>query len=74
MLAPIPLPVFTLAPGIETLSETQTRMLDSCLSALPGSVPGVMVCDARTTSTHEVLELMTTRGPLLLMERHSPPL
>lgn len=69
MLAPIPLPAFTLAPGIETLSGAQARMLDACLAALPGDIPGVMVCAARTTSTHEVLELATTKGPLLLMER-----
>lgn len=72
MLAPIPLPAFTLAPGIETLSDTQARMLNDCLASLPGHIPGVMVCGARTTSTHAVLELATTKGPLLLMERCAP--
>jgi hypothetical protein len=69
MLAPVPLPAYTLVPGIEKLSRVQTRMLNDCLSSLSGRVPGVMVVGARTTDTHEVLDLETTNGPLMVMER-----
>ena len=73
MLIPIPLPAFTLAPGIEQLSRRQARMLDDCLTTLSGRVPGVMVMAAKSTPTHEVLELETTGGPLILMERYRRP-
>jgi hypothetical protein len=73
MLIPIPLPAFTLAPGIEKLSRRQSRMLNDCLTTLSGRVPGVMVVAAKSTPTHEVLELVTTDGPLILMERYRKP-
>lgn len=69
MLIPIPLPVFTLAPDVEELTTTQTRMLNDCLATLDGRIAGVMVIAAKSTSTHEVLELITTNGPLTVMER-----
>jgi len=69
MLAPVPLPAYTLVPGVEKLTRVQTRMLNDCLSTLSGRVPGVMVVGARTTATHEVLHLETTTGPLMVMER-----
>lgn len=73
MLIPLPLPAFTLAPGIENLSRRQTRMLNDCLATLSGRVPGVMVLATKSTPTHELLELATTDGPLILMERYRKP-
>lgn len=73
MLIPIPLPAFTLAPGVEDLSRRQTRMLNDCLTTLSGRVPGVMVLAVKSTPTHEMLELATTDGPLILMERYRRP-
>lgn len=73
MLIPIPLPVFTLAPDVEELTASQARLLNDCLATLDGRIQGVMVIAAKSTSTHEVLELITANGPLTIMERWPQP-
>ena len=69
MIIPPPLPAFTLSPDIDSLTAEQARVLDSCLSSLTGRVGAVMVVSTRTTATHTVIELDTTLGTLVVMER-----
>ena len=44
----------------------------ACLSTLTGRISGVVVTAAVTTETHVVIELMTSAGTLLLLERVAP--
>jgi hypothetical protein len=72
MLAPTPLPVFTLSPDIDELTPGQERLLETTLESLAGRVCGVLVAAARMTDTHEVLELETAYGPVMVVERTAP--
>ncbi len=74
MLVPAPLPAYTLAPGVGPLDAGQQDALDGCLAALIGRVSGVVVTAAGTTLTHHVIELMTSAGALLVLERVSSEL
>ena len=69
MLVPPPLPAYTHAPDVEDLTPAQRRALECCLRSLSGRVPGVMVTSARRTTTHEVLELETALGRVIVLER-----
>lgn len=72
MLIPAPLPTYTLAPGLETLTGAQQAALEGCLSALTGRLSSVLVTSACTTDSHHVIELITPAGTLLAMERVLP--
>lgn len=72
MLVPPPSPAFTLSPDIEELTPGQEHLLEETLASLSGRVGGVIVTAARQTSTHEVLELETALGPLMVLERIAP--
>ena len=69
MLVPAPLPSYTLAPGVGPLEAGQQIALEACLAALMGRVGGVVVTAAGTTLTHHVIELMTSAGAILVLER-----
>lgn len=69
MLVPAPLPPYTLAPGVSPLDEGQRAALEACLAALTGRVGGVVVTAVGTTATHHVIELMTSAGAILVLER-----
>ena len=72
MLAPTPLPVFTLSPDIGELTPGQERLLETTLASFAGRVCGVVVTAARMTDTHDVLELETAYGPVMVVERSAP--
>ncbi|MEW6581149.1 MAG: hypothetical protein AB1416_00095 [Actinomycetota bacterium] len=72
MLVPPPLPAVTLAPDIEGLTPGQDALLQSTLASLSGRVGGVIVTAAWQSLTHEVLELDSTLGPMMVMERTVP--
>lgn len=69
MLIPPPIPAYTLSPDIGPLSADQERALERCLASLCGRVAGVLVTAIRTTDLHQVVELATAAGPLLVLER-----
>jgi len=69
VLVPPPLPAYTLAPDVGELTPAQRRALECCLRSLSGRVPGVMVTGAGRTTTHEVLELDTALGRVIVLER-----
>ncbi len=69
MLIPPPLPTYTLAPDIDGLGAGQQHALEAALGGLIGRVHGVVVTAAGTTLTHHVIELMTSSGTLLVLER-----
>jgi hypothetical protein len=72
LLVPPPLPAYTLAPGLAPLEPGQQAALEACLAALTGRVAGVVVTAAGTTLTHHVIELVTSAGTLLALERVGP--
>lgn len=69
VLVPIPLPTYTLAPDLEALDGGQQRALEAALGGLSGRLHGVVVTAAGTTLSHHVIELMTSAGTLLVLER-----
>ena len=69
MLVPIPLPTYTLAPDLEPLDGGQQRALEAALGGLTGRLHGVVVTACGTTLSHHVIELMTSAGTLLVLER-----
>lgn len=69
MLVPAPPPAYTLAPGVGPLDDGQQQALDGCLVALTGRLTAVVVTAAGTTLSHHVIELMTSAGSLLVLER-----
>ena len=69
MLIPPPLPTYTLAPGLPPLRTGQQHALEAALGGLTGRVHGVVVTAAGTTLSHHVIELMTSAGTLLVLER-----
>jgi hypothetical protein len=73
MLIPVPLPAYTLAPDIGPLTPEQESVLHRCLVSLTGRLPGVIVTGVRTTEDHQVLEMATAEGPLLVLERATAP-
>jgi hypothetical protein len=74
MLIPPPPPAYTLSPALSDLSTGQDAALGRALSAMTGSVSGVLVTAARSTALHHVLELATSEGPVLVIERaHGDP-
>lgn len=72
MLIPAPLPTYTLAPDVSSLSGGQQAALEACLSALTGRLSGVLVTSVCTTDSHHLIELITPAGTLLAMERVGP--
>lgn len=72
MLVPAPPPSYTLAPGMRPLRPGQQAALDACLSALTGRISGVVVTAAGTTLGHHVIELATSAGTMLVLERVGP--
>ena len=69
MLIPPPLPTYTLAPDIDDLGAGQQHALEAALGGLIGRVHGVVVTAVGTTLSHHVIELMTSAGTLLVLER-----
>jgi hypothetical protein len=69
VLIPPPRPTYTLSPAIGDLSPSEDRALGRALSALTGTVPGVLVTAVRTTPLHHLLELSTAAGTVLVVER-----
>ncbi len=69
MLVPAPRPAYTLSPGVGPLDAGQQRALDACLAALTGRLTAVVVTAAGTTLSHHVIELMTSAGSMLVLER-----
>jgi hypothetical protein len=59
-------------PGLLPLEPGQQAALEACLAALTGRVCGVVVTAAGTTLTHHVVELLTSAGALLVLERVGP--
>ncbi len=70
MIVPPPRPAYTLAPGIESLSDDHERLLGGVLTYLTGRLGGLVVSRATHTETHVVLELETAVGSILIVERH----
>lgn len=69
MLVPAPPPAYSLAPDVGPLDAAQQAALDTCLLTLTGRMVGVVVTAAATTDTHHVIELMTSVGTMLVLER-----
>lgn len=69
MLIPPPRPAYTLSPSLGDLSPSEHRALGRALSALTGTVSGVLVTAVRTTPLHHLLELSTVAGTVLVVER-----
>ena len=69
MLVPPPLPSYTLSPEQAPLRTGQQRALEAALGGLMGRVHGVVVTAVGTTLSHHVIELMTSAGTLLVLER-----
>jgi hypothetical protein len=69
VLIPPPLPTYTLAPGVPELGPAQQDALEAALGGLLGRVHGVVVTAVGTTLSHHVIELMTSAGMLLVLER-----
>jgi hypothetical protein len=69
VLVPPPLPSYTLSPDLEPLRGGQQRALEAALGGLMGRVHGVVVTAVGTTLSHHVIELMTSSGTLLVLER-----
>ena len=69
MLVPPPLPSYTLSPDVEPLRTGQQQALEAALGGLMGRVHGVVVTAVGTTLSHHVIELMTSAGTLLVLER-----
>jgi hypothetical protein len=69
VLIPAPLPTYTLAPGLPDLRTGQQHALEAALGGLTGRVHGVVVTAVGTTLSHHVIELMTSVGTLLVLER-----
>ncbi|HET6690694.1 MAG TPA: hypothetical protein VFG74_07510 [Miltoncostaeaceae bacterium] len=69
MLIPPPLPTYTLAPGLPPLGAGQQHALEAALGGLTGRLHGVVVTAVGTTLSHHVIELMTSAGTLLVLER-----
>ncbi len=69
VLVPPPLPTYTLSPDLEPLLAGQQRALEAALGGLLGRVHGVVVTAVGTTLSHHVIELMTSAGTLLVLER-----
>jgi hypothetical protein len=69
VLVPPPLPSYTLSPDLEPLRNGQQRALEAALGGLMGRVHGVVVTAVGTTLSHHVIELMTSAGTLLVLER-----
>lgn len=69
MLIPPPLPTYTLAPGLPDLRTGQQHALEAALGGLTGRLHGVVVTAVGTTLSHHVIELMTSAGTLLVLER-----
>jgi hypothetical protein len=69
VLIPPPLPTYTLAPGLPALGAGQQHALEAALGGLTGRVHGVVVTAVGTTLSHHVIELMTSAGTLLVLER-----
>ena len=72
VIVPPPTPPYTLAPGVGPLTLGQQSTLDACLVALTGRVGGVLVTSSCTTETHHAIELATSVGTLLALERAAP--
>ena len=71
MIVPAPAPVFTLVPGLPELTAAQDRLLQACLGTLSGRVCGVMVTRAATVGDLDVLELQTSEGAVIAVERRA---
>ncbi len=69
VLIPPPLPTYTLAPGLPDLGAGQQSALEAALGGLIGRFQGVVVTAVGTTLSHHVIELMTSAGTLLVLER-----
>lgn len=69
VLVPIPLPTYTLAPDLAPLEGGEQRALEAALGGLTGRLHGVVVTAVGTTLSHHVIELMTSAGTLLVLER-----
>jgi hypothetical protein len=69
VLIPPPLPTYTLAPGIPDLGPGQQHALEAALGGLMGRFHGVVVTAVGTTLSHHVIELVTSAGTLLVLER-----
>ena len=69
MLVPPPHPSYTLSPDLAPHRNGQQRALEAALGGLMGRVHGVVVTAVGTTLSHHVIELMTSAGTLLVLER-----
>ena len=69
MLVPPPLPSYTHSTDHAPLRNGQQRALEAALGGLMGRVHGVVVTAVGTTLSHHVIELMTSAGTLLVLER-----
>ncbi|MGI9539414.1 MAG: hypothetical protein ACR2N6_04620 [Miltoncostaeaceae bacterium] len=72
MIVPPPQPVYTLAPDMDEIDAHERALLDRCLSSLTGLADGLLVTRIGRTQDHHVVEVETTHGPLLLLERRKP--
>lgn len=72
MIVPPPPPVYTLAPDMDEIDGHERALLDRCLASLTGLADGLLVTRIGRTQDHHVVEVETTHGPLLLLERRRP--
>jgi hypothetical protein len=68
MLVPPPTPLYTLAPSIEDLEQATHDLIERCVASLTGHLGSVIVTAVRVTSRHRIVELITTDGPVSVME------
>lgn len=72
MLAPPPPPTYTVSPALPPLGAAHRRTIEAGLDALTGLTASVLVTGVGTAMGRHVIELATSSGRMLLMERVPP--
>jgi hypothetical protein len=69
MLSPAPPPTYSVSPVLPPLGAAHRRTIEAGLDALTGLAGSVLVTGIGTAMGRHVIELATSSGPVLLMER-----
>ncbi|MFP5451737.1 MAG: hypothetical protein ACLGG9_08300 [Thermoleophilia bacterium] len=69
MLAPPPPPTYTVSPALPPLGAAHRRTIEAGLDALTGVAASVLVTGVGRAMGRHVVELATSSGRVLLLER-----
>lgn len=72
MLAPPPPPTYTVSPVLPPLGAAHRRTIEAGLDELTGLAASVLVTGVGTAMGRHVIELATSSGRVLLLERVPP--